>query len=286
MDINDRILIITGGGSGIGEAVARDAAARGARHVVVADLQGEQARRVADDIGGTGVELDVRDEQGIADLVARVESEQGPVDIFVSNAGVVTAGGLEESNELLQLMWEVHVLAHIYAARAVLPSMIARGRGHLVSVASAAGLLMQLGSLGYSITKHAAVAVAEFIAVHHHHQGIRASVVCPQGVATNLLRNNPVAPIDADIGSPDAQSAATRDGVLGPEVVAADALDAVEQERFLVLPHTEVAEYYANRANDPERWLGGMRKLMRLMYPEDELPGDAIARHAEDDPQA
>jgi NAD(P)-dependent dehydrogenase (short-subunit alcohol dehydrogenase family) len=277
MEINDSILIITGGGSGIGEAIARDAAARGARHVVVADLHGEQAERVAAEIGGTGVELDVRDEQGIADLVARVEADHGPVDLFVSNAGVVTAGGVEESNDLLQLMWEVHVMAHIYAARAVLPSMISRGEGHLLSVASAAGLLMQLGSLGYSITKHAAVAVAEFIAVHHHHQGIRASVVCPQGVATNLLRNNPVAPIDADIGSPDGQSAATRDGVLGPEVVAADALDGVEQERFLVLPHPEVADYYRNRADDPERWLGGMRKLHRMLYPEGQRPGDAIA---------
>ena len=277
MDITDSIVIITGGGSGIGEAIARDAHTRGARHVVVADLNGDQAQRVARDIDGTGVALDVRDEQGIADLVARTEAEHGPVDLFVSNAGVVTAGGVEESNELLQLMWEVHVMAHIYAARATLPSMIERGRGHLLSVASAAGLLMQLGSLGYSITKHAAVAVAEFIAVHHHHQGIRASVVCPQGVATNLLRNNPVAPIDADIGSPEGESAATRDGVLGPEVVAADALDAVEQERFLVLPHPEVAEYYANRANDPERWLGGMRKLHRMLYPEGQRPGDAIA---------
>ena len=281
MDINDSIIIITGGGSGIGEAIARDAAGRGARHVVVADLHGDQAERVATDIGGSGVELDVRDEQAIADLVARVEADHGPVDIFVSNAGVVTAGGVEESNDLLQLMWEVHVMAHIYAARAVLPSMIERGRGHLVSVASAAGLLMQLGSLGYSITKHAAVAVAEFIAVHHHHQGIRATVVCPQGVATNLLRNNPVAPIDADIGSPDAQSAATRDGVLSADVVAADALDGVEQERFLVLPHTEVAEYYMKRANDPERWLGGMRKLHRMMYPEGQRPGDVIAGDAE-----
>lgn len=282
MDINDRIVIITGGGSGIGEAIARDATARGARHVVVADLHGDEAARVAADIGGTGVELDVRDEQAIADLVAGVEAEHGPVDVYVSNAGVVTAGGLEESNELLQLMWEIHVMAHIYGARAVLPAMLGRGRGHIVSVASAAGLLMQLGSLGYSITKHAAVAVAEFIAVHHHHQGIRASVVCPQGVATNLLRNNPVAPVDADIGSPGAQSAATRDGVLGPEVVAADALDAVEQERFLVLPHPEVADYYSNRANDPERWLGGMRKLHRTLYPEGQRPGDAIAPGADD----
>ena len=277
MDINDSIIIVTGGGSGIGEAIARDAASRGARHVVVADLKGDQAERVATDIGGTGVALDVRDEQAIADLVARVEADHGPVDLFVSNAGVVTAGGVEESNELLQLMWEVHVMAHIYAARAVLPSMIERGRGHLLSVASAAGLLMQLGSLGYSITKHAAVSVAEFLAVHHHHQGIRVSVVCPQGVATNLLRNNPVAPIDADIGSPDGESAATRDGVLGPEVVAADALDGVESERFLVLPHPEVADYMRKRGDDPERWLGGMRKLHGMIYPEGQRPGDAIA---------
>lgn len=277
MDINDSIIVVTGGGSGIGEAIARAAVEQGARHVAVADLNGDEARRVAEDIGGTGVELDVRDEQGIIDLVRRIESEQGPIDLFVSNAGVVTAGGVEESNEILQLLWEVHVMAHIYAARAVLPSMIQRGRGHLMSVASAAGLLMQLGSLSYSITKHAAVAVAEFIAVHHHHQGIRTSIVCPQAVSTNLLRNNPVAPLDADIGGAEGEHAAALDGVLQPEDVARAALEGVRDERFLILPHGEVEQYYRNRANDPERWLGGMRKLHRMLYPEGQRPGDAIA---------
>jgi NAD(P)-dependent dehydrogenase (short-subunit alcohol dehydrogenase family) len=277
MDIKDSIIVVTGGGSGIGEAIARAAVERGARHVAVADLNGDEARRVAEDIGGSWVELDVRDEQGIVDLVQRIESEQGPIDLFVSNAGIVTAGGVEESNEILQLLWEVHVMAHIYAARAVLPSMIERGHGHLMSVASAAGLLMQLGSLSYSITKHAAVAVAEFLAVHHHHQGIRTSIVCPQAVATNLLRNNPVAPLDEDIGGGEGEHAAALDGVLQPADVARSALDGVEEERFLILPHAEVEQYYKNRANDPERWLGGMRKLHRMLYPEGQRPGDVIA---------
>ena len=278
MDIKDSIVVVTGGGSGIGEAIARAVMDEGARHVVVADLNGDEARRVADDLGGTGVELDVRDEQGILDLVRRTEAEQGPVDLFVSNAGVVTAGGVEESNEILQLLWEVHVMAHIYAARAVLPSMIERGQGHLMSVASAAGLLMQLGSLSYSITKHAAVAVAEYLNVHHHHQGIRTSIVCPQAVSTNLLRNNPVAPMDLDIGN--AESSAALDGVLQPEDVARAAMEGLKEERFLILPHEEVAQYYKNRANDPDRWLGGMRKLHRAMYPEGQRPGDVIAPSA------
>ena len=276
MELTDRIIVITGGGSGIGEAIAHAAHAEGARHVVVADLHGEEARRVAADVQGTGVELDVRDEQGIADLVARVEAEHGPIDVFVSNAGIVSRGGLEETNESLQMMWEIHVMAHIYAARAVVPSMIARGEGYLVNVASAAGLLIQLGSLGYTITKNAAVSLADFLAVTHHEQGIRVTVVCPQAVSTNLLRNSP-GDIDGDIGGVEESQVAAGDGVLTPEDVARETIDAIREERFLALPHPEVERYMGNRGTDRERWLGGMRKLQRALYPEGERPGDAMA---------
>ena len=191
MELQDRVVVVTGAGSGIGEAIARAAHAAGARHVVVADLDGDQAARVARDVGGTPVAIDVRDEAAIVAMVESTLDAHGPIDLFVSNAGYVTSAGLEEPNESIQKMWEVHCMAHIYAARAVLPSMIARGEGYLLNTASAAGLLTQIGSMTYSITKAAAISLAEWLAISHHHQGIRVSVLCPQAVRTNIVRNSP-----------------------------------------------------------------------------------------------
>lgn len=273
MELSDRVVVITGGGSGIGEALARAAAAEGARHVVVADLHGDEAERVAADIGGTGVAVDVRDESAIVDLVRTTEEAHGPIDLFVSNAGIVSAGGVEEPNERIQAMWEIHVLAHIYAARAVLPSMIARGEGYLLNTASAAGLLTQIGSMAYSVTKHAAVALAEWLSVTHHHQGIRVSVLCPQAVRTNLLANSPIEADDSELGAGPAGG----DGVLEPVDVAAVTLEALREERFWVLPHAEVAEYHRRKATDIDRWLGGMRRFQDALFGDGPKPGDAIA---------
>jgi NAD(P)-dependent dehydrogenase (short-subunit alcohol dehydrogenase family) len=178
MDLKDRVVVVTGAGSGIGEAIARAVHAAGARHVVVADLHGDEAERVAADIGGTAVAIDVRDESAIQAMVESTLDAHGPIDLFVSNAGFVTAAGLEDTNEAIQTMWEVHCMAHIYAARAVLPSMIARGEGYILSTASAAGLLTQIGSMAYSMTKAAAISLAEWLSISHHHQGIRFSVLC------------------------------------------------------------------------------------------------------------
>lgn len=275
MELQDRVVVITGGGSGIGEALAKAAHAAGARHVVVADLDGAGAERVAAEVGGTGVRLDVRDEEAIRRLVDDTESAHGPIDLFVSNAGFVTRGGLEDSNEAIQTMWEVHCMAHIYAARAVLPSMIARGEGYLLNTASAAGLLSQIGSMTYSITKAAAVSLAEWLAITHHHQGIRVSVLCPQAVATNILANSPDhrEGDDTDLGS----GVAAGDGVLSPDDVAQVCLDAIRDERFLVLPHPEVATYAERKGADRERWLAGMRRFQAALHPDGDLPGDAIA---------
>ena len=274
MELENRVVVITGGGSGIGEALAKAANDAGARHVVVADLHGDQAERVASSIGGTGVEIDVRDESAIDRLVDDTESTQGPIDLFVSNAGYVTTAGLEDSNEAIQNMWEVHCMAHIYAARAVLPSMIARGEGYLLNTASAAGLLTQIGSLAYSITKAAAVSIGEWISVSHHHQGIRVSVLCPQAVATNIISNSP----DYDGSDPDlGGSVASGDGVLTSDQVAQSCLEAIRDERFLVLPHPEVATYVERKATDRDRWLAGMRRFQAALYPDGVLPGDAIA---------
>ncbi len=233
--------MVTGAGSGIGEAIARAAHGAGARHVVVADLNGMEARRVAGAIGGTAVELDVRDESAIVAMVEATLDAHGPIDLFVSNAGFVTAAGLEDSNEAIQTMWEVHCMAHIYAARAVLPSMIARGEGYILSTASAAGLLTQIGSMAYSMTKAAAISLAEWLAISHHHQGIRVSVLCPQAVATNIV-----------------------------------CLEAIRDERFLVLPHPEVATYVERKAADRDRWLAGMRRFQSALHPDGVLPGDAM----------
>lgn len=276
MELNDRVVVVTGGGSGIGEALALAAHREGARHVVVADLNGDEAARVATLVGGTGMAVDVRDEAAVQRLVATTEHAHGPIDLFVSNAGFVTAAGLEDSNAAIQRMWEVHCMAHIYAARAVLPGMIARGEGYLLNTASAAGLLTQIGSMAYSITKAAAVSLAEWLAVTHHHQGIRVSVLCPQAVATNIVVNSPDWQ-GAAAGGGLESGVAAGDGVLSADQVAQCCLDAIRAERFLVLPHPEVQTYVERKATDRDRWLAGMRRFQTALHPDGVLPGDAIA---------
>ncbi len=282
MELQDRVVIVTGAGSGIGEAIARASHDAGARHVVVADLNGAEAERVAADIGGSAVTLDVRDEAAIQHMVESTLDAHGPIDLFVSNAGFVTAAGLEDTNEAIQTMWEVHCMAHIYAARAVLPSMIARGEGYVLSTASAAGLLTQIGSMAYSMTKAAAISLAEWLSITHHHQGIRFSVLCPQAVATNIVRNSPqnamAARAEADDGDASFEGGvASGDGVLDPADVAEMCLQAIRDEQFLILPHPEVATYVERKATDRDRWLAGMRRFQSALHPDGDLPGNAIA---------
>ncbi len=273
MDLSNQVVVVTGGGSGIGEALARRAVSAGARHVVVADLNGDQAQRVAVEIGGVAHQLDVSDEAAVTALVADTESAAGPISLLCSNAGFVTSGGLEESNEILDSMWGVHVLAHIYAARAVVPSMIANGGGYLLNTASAAGLLSQIGSMAYTVTKHAAVALAEWLAITHHHQGIKVSVLCPQAVATNILANSP----DYQLGDDISTGVASNDGVLDADAVAQECFVAMANEQFWVLPHQEVGEYVKRKGTDVDRWLSGMRRFQDALHPGGPLPGDAMA---------
>jgi NAD(P)-dependent dehydrogenase (short-subunit alcohol dehydrogenase family) len=282
MELQDRVVVVTGAGSGIGEAIARASHAAGARHVVVADLNGDESERVAADIGGTAVRLDVRDEAAIRRMVESTLDAHGPIDLFVSNAGFVTAAGLEDTNEAIQTMWEVHCMSHIYAARAVLPSMIARGEGYVLSTASAAGLLTQIGSMAYSMTKAAAISLAEWLAISHHHQGIRFSVLCPQAVATNIVRNSPqhAMAARAEAAGDDKGfegGVASGDGVLDPSDVAEMCLQAIRDEQFLILPHPEVATYVERKATDRDRWLAGMRRFQSALHPDGDLPGNAIA---------
>ncbi len=274
MEISNGVVVVTGGASGIGRALARAFAVAGARHVVVADRDEAGARAVAAEIGGRGVGMDVASESQIRQIVVSTDAEAGPVDIMVSNAGYVTWGGLETSNHDINRMWEVHVMSHIYAARAVLPSMIERGCGYIMSTASAAGLLTQIGSLAYSITKHAAVSLAEWIAITHGQQGIGVSVLCPQAVDTNIGANSPQA------GTMPAPSVAAGDGVLTSEHVAAECLAAIREERFWVLPHPEVGEYVRRKAADIDRWLYGMQRFQARLFEGADMPADWLTANS------
>ena len=262
MEIKDKVAVITGGGSGIGEALAERFHHEGARGVVVVDRDADNADRVAQSIGGTAVGLDVTDEDGIADLGNQTVKDYGTLDIFVSNAGYVTQGGLEAENAEIQRMWEVHVMSHVYAARASVPVMVANGGGYLLNTASAAGLLTQLGSLQYSITKAAAVSLGEFLAITYGERGIKVSVLCPQAVETNILANSPDR-LDQDTGTP---GSAAGDGVLTAEQLADTVIDCMSEERFLVLPHPEVQTYRERKANDVDRWINGMQRFQSQLF--------------------
>ncbi|SOD97993.1 SDR family oxidoreductase [Blastococcus haudaquaticus] len=257
MELRDAVVVVTGAGSGIGAALARRFAAEGAAAVVVSDRDGEAALRVAEEIGGTADTTDVTDEAAVAALVERTLSAYGRVDLFCSNAGVFSGGGVEVPTDTWQQVFAVNVLAHVHAARAVLPSMLERGSGYLLNVASAAGLLTTPGDAPYTVTKHGAVAFAEWLAVTYGDRGIKVSAVCPLGVATPLLLD----PLEE--GRSAASVVAASGAVLTPEQVAESVVAGIAEERFLILPHPEVGTYWAQKAADPDRWLAGVRKLVR-----------------------
>jgi NAD(P)-dependent dehydrogenase (short-subunit alcohol dehydrogenase family) len=264
VDIDDRVIIVTGGASGIGRELCRAFAARGARGVTVADIDGAGADRVAGELGGgraLAVPVDVADEGQVAAMVRKTEEAFGPVDLFCANAGIIVGGGVEAPDADWERMWAVNVLSHVYAARSVLPAMIQRGQGYLLHTASAAGLLTQLGSAPYSVTKHAVVALAEWLSITHAADGITVSCLCPQGVWTNMTG----APTeDAD---PLLSATAGRNGMLMPEDVASVVIEGLADERFLILPHPEVAEFEQRRAGDRERWLRAMRRIQAEITP-------------------
>ena len=270
MEIKNKVAVITGGASGIGLGLAERFVAEGASHVVVVDRDADGVDQAAAAVGGTGVVLDVADEPAIQALVTDVENNHGPIDLFVSNAGFVTMGGLEVPDAEITDMFAVHVMSHVYAARAVLPSMISRGEGYLLNTASAAGLLTQIGSVAYSITKHAAVALAEWISVTYGDQGIGVSVLCPQAVETNIAKNSP----SRDRFGGTGVGVATVDGVLTTAQLADVVIDALAEERFWVLPHPEVATYAKRKADDVDRWLTGMRRFQRRLYADSPPPGE------------
>jgi len=256
MDIKDSVIVITGGGSGIGAALARRFAADGAAAVVVSDRNGDAARAVAGEIGGTAIECDVTDAVSIASLVEQTIAAHGHIDLFCSNAGITTGVQLEDPDDLWHKAFEIHTMSHVYAARAVIPHMIERGRGYLLNTASAAGLLTSPGDAPYAVSKHGAVALAEWLAITYGDQGIGVSVLCPMGVATPLLMD----PLAA--GEPGAVAVAASGEILDADDVAGIVVDGVAKETFLILPHPEVGTFWAQKASNPDRWLAGMRRLI------------------------
>lgn len=250
MDLRSANVVVTGGGNGIGRALARRAAAEGAR-VVVNDLDAEAAGAVADEIGGLAVVGDVSGAEGAQRLVRAARVEFGEIDLFCANAGVAPPGGVETPDDAWAHAWNLNVMAHVHAARALLPPWLERGRGHLLVTVSAAGLLTMLGAAAYSATKHAALAFAEWLSITYGDRGITVQALCPQGVRTAMLEGS------------GAGASILQGGAIEPEQVADAAIDGLRDGRFLILPHPEVGRYYAARVDDPDRWLAGMRKLQR-----------------------
>jgi len=246
MIVRDKVVVVTGAAHGIGEALVKRFHAEGARAVVAADLDGEGASRVAPD-SGFGMRVDVSRESDIQKLVAETIARYGQIDLYCSNAGIFIPGGIDAPNEDWLKMRDIHLLAHVYAARAVLPGMLARGDGYLLQTVSAAGLLTSLESVVYAVTKHAALGLAEWLSMTYGDAGIKVSALCPQGVRTSMLMQDP--------------NNFLVEGSVSVEQVADCVVEGLAAEKFLILPHQEVAEYFRRKANDHDRWLRGMRRL-------------------------
>lgn len=266
---NVKIAVVTGGGHGIGRALCRRLAREGVR-VVVADLDETAAKEVADEIDGVARAVDVSDEAAMSGMIDDIESNVGPIDLFASNAGVVFGDGLSGSasaggsladvEDRWEASWRINVMAHVYAARALVPRMVARGGGYLVNTVSAAGFLSSIGDAAYSTTKHAALGFAEAVAIRHGDEGIKVSVVCPQAVATRML--------DLATGPGAEQNVfggADADGIASADDVADCVVEGIREGRFMIAPHPEAIGYFQNKANNYDRWIGGMRKLRRTL---------------------
>jgi NAD(P)-dependent dehydrogenase (short-subunit alcohol dehydrogenase family) len=252
MRVADRVIVVTGGANGIGRAMVRRFHRDGAAAVVVADLDEQAGDEIADEVGGLFVRTDVADGDQVRTLVEAAAEAHGRIDVFCSNAGILGAGGPEASDETWRRGWDVNVMAHVHAARAVLPAMLERGEGYLVQTVSAAGLLSNPGAAPYTVTKHAALAFAEWLSITYGDRGIKVSCVCPQTVRTNLITGSGDLVRDVMLAVADP---------LEPEDVADAVVAGMEREAFLILPHPEVAEYFRRKADDYERWLRGMRRL-------------------------
>lgn len=254
MELAGKVAVVTGAANGIGRALAVRFVAEGARGVALVDREGDGVAGLATELGDATIALtaDIAVEADIEHVVEATEKRWGSIDLFCSNAGIGGGGGIEADDELWQAVWQTNVMSHVYAARAVLPSMLERGEGYLLNTASAAGLLTNIGNAPYTATKHAAVGLAEWLAITYGDRGIKVSCLCPQGVRTNMLLGSP--------GDP-ATEVVIAQGAIEPDDVARAVVEGLREERFLILPHLEVADYVRRKADDHDRWLAGMRRL-------------------------
>jgi NAD(P)-dependent dehydrogenase (short-subunit alcohol dehydrogenase family) len=255
VEVDSKVVVVTGAGSGIGAAMARRFAEEGAAALVLADIDMDAASNVAEETGGVAVLTDVSDAESNRLLIEETEDRFGPIDLFCANAGIGMVGDEQSEPEMWDRMWAVNVMSHVHAARHLIPSWRARGQGYFLATVSAAGLLTNLKAAQYSVTKHAALAFAEWLSVTYGDEGIKVSALCPQFVNTPLLTDS------------EAFKALGGDHTLEPEDVAEAVVTGLAEERFLILPHPEVERYLQNKANDYERWLAGMRKLQRTVFP-------------------
>ncbi|MGI1677118.1 MAG: SDR family oxidoreductase [Cellvibrionaceae bacterium] len=248
MKIQGKNIVITGGASGIGRGLVKRFKEEGAANIVIADINAEELNEFAEEMGATACLCDVSKESDIQNLISTAESQFGHIDLYCGNAGIMCPGGFETSNKDWERMWGVNVMAHVYAARHALPNMVKRGEGYFLITASAAGLLSQVGSATYSVTKHAALSLAEWLMITHGAEGIKVSALCPQAVESKMTANSN-------------GGVAGQDGMLKAEVVADCVVKCIDEEKFMVLPHPEVEKYFLNKAKDYQRWIGGMQKL-------------------------
>lgn len=248
MDIKDKVVVVTGGASGIGRAMATRFIKDGAKQVVIADLNEEGLNSVAEEIGARAIITDVSDESAVARLIKTTEDDYGQIDLLCNNAGIGLPGGPEADNAGWDKIWQINLMAHVYAARAALPHMLSRGDGYILNTASAAGLLSQVGSAPYAVTKHAAVGFAEWLAISYGDRGLKVSVLCPQAVRTAMTAGHE-------------DGVAAQDGMMEPEVLCDSVIEAINAEHFLILPHPEVLGYMRKKTSDYDRWIKGMKRL-------------------------
>ena len=248
MEVRDKVVVVTGAANGIGRALAKRFSEEGAGKIIIADLDEQGLKRVETETGAESFKTDVAIEADIKQLINSCERKYGGIDLLCNNAGIGVNGGPEVPNEDWQKIWEINVMAHVYAARAAIPGMLRRGSGYILNTASAAGLLSQIGSAPYAVTKHAAVSFAEWLAITYGDRGLKVSVLCPQAVRTAMTADDP-------------DGVASVDGMIEPEQVSEAVVTTLKNESFLVLPHPKVLDYIQRKSGDYDRWIEGMKKL-------------------------
>ena len=256
MKLHNPVIVVTGGAHGIGRGLCERFARESPRGIVVADIDYEQAQAVADRIGGLAVACDVAQESDVRQLVDAAESAYGPIDLFCANAGIATRGGFESPDDQWRTIFDINLMSHVYSARAVVPGMLARGGGYLLHTASAAGLLTEISSAPYAVTKHGAVAFAEWLSITYGERGLKVSCLCPQGVWTDMIAGD------------DPFAKKLQETAIEPAALAEVVVQSLESEEFLILPHPEVQEYFRRKASDYERWLRGMKRLRAKLFDE------------------